>query len=109
MRGPFLLFRLSLKRVRLLLCATGLLLAAVQVLRVRIAASVHNAGQFDLVTALLPPSVRAILGPSLASIMTFNGIVCGVYFDTGSSLRSWRWPSRWRHCPRPKLKPVSPT
>ena len=83
MRGPFLLFRLSLKRVRLLLCATGLLLAAVQVLRVRIAASVHNAGQFDLVAALLPSSVRAILGPSLSSIMTFNGIVCGVYFDTG--------------------------
>jgi ABC-2 type transport system permease protein len=67
----------------MLLCATGLLLAGVQLLRVRIAALVHNAGQFDLVTALLPPSVRAILGPSLASIMTFNGIVCGVYFDTG--------------------------
>ena len=83
MRGLFLLFRLSLKRVRMLLCATGLLLAVVQVLRVRIAASVHSAGQFELLTALLPPSVRAILGPSLASIMTFHGIVCGVYFDTG--------------------------
>jgi hypothetical protein len=83
MRGAFLLLRLSLKRVRTLLCATGLLLAAVQILRVRIAASVHNAGQFDQLTALLPPGVRALLGPSLASIMTFNGIVCGVYFDTG--------------------------
>ena len=39
MSGAFLLFRLSLKRVRTLLCATGLLLAAVQVLRVRIAAA----------------------------------------------------------------------
>jgi len=27
--------------------------------------------------------VRDILGPSLPSIMTFNGLVCGVYFDTG--------------------------
>ena len=34
MRGAFLLFRLSLKRVRLLLCATGLLLAGFQALRV---------------------------------------------------------------------------
>ena len=48
-----------------------------------IAASVHNAGQFDQITALLPPFVRDLVGPSLASIMTFNGIVCGVYFDTG--------------------------
>jgi ABC-2 type transport system permease protein len=44
---------------------------------------VHNAGQFDQVTALLPPSIREILGSALGSIMTFNGIVCGVYFDTG--------------------------
>jgi ABC-2 type transport system permease protein len=83
MRGLLLLFRLTLKRVRLLLCATGLLLAGVQVLRVHIAATVHTAGQFELLIALMPPAVRAILGPSLASIMTFNGMVCGVYFDTG--------------------------
>jgi len=83
MSGAFLLFRLSLKRAWPLLCWTGLLLAVVQVLRVRIAANVHSAGQFEAVTALLPPSIRTILGPSLASIMTFNGIVCGVYFDTG--------------------------
>jgi ABC-2 type transport system permease protein len=83
MSGAVLLFRLSLKRVRMLLCATGLLLAVVQVLRVRIAANVHSAGQFAQLTELLPPSVRSFLGPSLASIMSFKGIVCGVYFDTG--------------------------
>jgi ABC-2 type transport system permease protein len=83
MRGAFLLFRLSLKRVRLLLCATGLLLAAVQALRVRIAAEVHDTGQFDKLSALLPSAVRDILGPSLGSIMSFNGIVSAVYFDTG--------------------------
>ena len=83
MSGAFLLFRLSLKRAWLLLCATGLLLAVIQALRVRIAATVHSNGQFEQLTALLPPSVRTILGPSLANIMTFNGIVSGVYFDTG--------------------------
>jgi len=83
MSGGFLLFRLSLKRVWALLCATGFLLAAVQALRVFLAASLHNAGQFDQISALLPPFVRDLVGPSLASIMTFNGIVCGVYFDTG--------------------------
>ena len=83
MKGAFLLFRLSLKRVWPLLCTTGLFLAVLQVLRVLIAASVHNAGQFNEITALLPPFVRAMVGPSLASVMTFNGIVCGVYFDTG--------------------------
>ncbi len=83
MRGAFLLFRLSLKRARLLLVTTGLLLALVQMLRVHIAEQVHSAGQFDQLTALLPPSVREILGSALSSIMSFNGIVCGVYFDTG--------------------------
>ena len=83
MTGPFLLVRLSLKRARLLLCATGLLLAVVQALRVRIAATLHSDGQFDQLAALLPASVRSILGPSLVNIMTFKGIVSGVYFDTG--------------------------
>jgi hypothetical protein len=83
MSGAFLLFRLSLKRAWPLLCATGLLLAAVQALRVRIAAEVHDAGQFDQLSSVLPSAVRDILGPSLASIMSFNGIVIAVYFDTG--------------------------
>ena len=83
MSGAFLLFRLSLKRAWPLLGATGLLLAAVQAFRVLIAASVHKAGQFDQITALLPSFLRDFFGSSLGSIMTFNGIVCGVYFDTG--------------------------
>lgn len=83
MRGSFLLFKLSLKRVRMLLCAAGLLLAAFQLLRMLIAASMHKAGEFEQLAALLPPFVRTILGPSLASVMSFNGIVCGGYFDLG--------------------------
>jgi len=80
-RAAALLLRLSFKRAWPLLGLTGFLLAAVQFLRVRIAALVHNAGQFDEITALLPPFIRDMFGSSLAGIMTFNGIVCGVYFD----------------------------
>lgn len=84
MRVAFLLFRLSLKRVRMPLGAIGLLLAGFQVLRVHLAGSLHNSGEFAQIAALLPPSVRAILGPSVASVMSFNGIVCGGYFDLGN-------------------------
>ncbi len=83
MKGSLLLFRLSLKRAWPLLVAAGLLMAVVQALRVRVAATVHMTGQFEQLTALLPPVVKRLLGSSLGSIMTFNGIVCGVYFDIG--------------------------
>jgi ABC-2 type transport system permease protein len=82
----FLLFRLSLSRVWKLLFAIGVLLAGFQVLRVHIAASVHQAGHFDQIAELLPPAVRAILGPSLTSVLSFNGIVCGGFFDLGNVL-----------------------
>ena len=84
MKGAFLLFRLSLKRFWRLLCATGLLLAVVQVLRVLLAASIESAGEFDQIAAMLPPFMRKFLGPSLAGLMSFNGIVLGVYFDTST-------------------------
>jgi ABC-type transport system involved in multi-copper enzyme maturation permease subunit len=83
MKGGLLLFRLSLKRAWPLLCATGLLLAIVQALRVRIAAEVHANGQFAQLSALVPETVRDVVGPSLTSVMTFNGIVSAVYLDTG--------------------------
>lgn len=83
MKGGFLLLRLSLRRVWPLLAATGLLLAGFQLLRVLIAASVHNAGEFAQIAGLLPPFVRTLLGPALTSVMSFSGIVCGGYFDLG--------------------------
>jgi len=82
MSGALLLFRLSVKRVRVLLCVTGLLLTGFQALRVHIAAS-HSASDYQQIAALLPPSVRTILGPSVTSVLSFNGIVCGGYFDLG--------------------------
>ena len=82
MTGPLLLLSLSLKRARLLLIATGLLLAAFQVLLVLIAGSIRPT-EFEQLASLLPPFVRAILGPSLASVMSFGGIVSLGYFELG--------------------------
>ena len=81
MTGPLLLLSLSLKRARTLLIATGLLLAAFQVLLVLIAGSIERGGEFEQLATLLPPFVRAILGPAVASVMSFSGIVCLGYFD----------------------------
>src|SRR5882762_11541416 len=81
MTGPILLLALSLKRARTLLVAMGLLLAAFQVLLVLIAGSIERGGEFEDLAALLPPFVRALLGPAVASVMSFGGIVCLGYFD----------------------------
>ena len=81
MSGPCLLLTLSLKRARTLLWATGCLLAAFQVLLVLIAGSIERAGDFEQLAALLPPFARALLGPSVASVMSFRGVVCLGYFD----------------------------
>jgi ABC-2 type transport system permease protein len=82
MTGPVLLLTLSLKRARTLLLVTGLLLAAFQVLLVLIARSIRPT-EFDQLASLLPPFVRAILGPSLASVLSFGGVVCLGFFDLG--------------------------
>jgi len=81
MSGPFRLFVLALKRARTLLAATGLLLGAFQVLLAFIASSIKPS-EFDQLASLLPPFVRSILGPAVASIMSFSGIVCVGYIDT---------------------------
>jgi len=81
--GPLLLLALSLKRARTLLLAMGLLLAAFQVLLVFVAHEIEHAEGFELLASVLPPFARALLGPSLASVMSFSGIVCLGYFDLG--------------------------
>jgi ABC-2 type transport system permease protein len=83
MRILFRLLGLSLKRARTLLLAMGLLLAAFQVLLVVIARSIEHAGEFEQMASLLPPFVRSLLGPSIASVMSFSGMVCLGYFDLG--------------------------
>ena len=81
MTAPLLLLALSLKRSRTLLLATGFLLAAFQVLLVLIAGAVQRSADFEQLASLLPPVVRELLGPSMASVMSFRGIVCLGYFD----------------------------
>jgi len=78
--GPFRLFALALKRARALLAATGILLGAFQVLMVFIASSIKPEAM-DQIADLLPPVVQKILGPSVASVMSFSGIACIGYFD----------------------------
>ncbi len=81
MRSAALLLAYSLKRVRTLVIITGLLLAALQVVLIFVAGSIQSAGGFEQLGALLPPFARELLGPSVASFMSFSGIVCLGYFQ----------------------------
>jgi ABC-2 type transport system permease protein len=83
MRVLLLLLGLSLKRARTLLISMALLLTFFQVLLVLIAQGIERSGQFEQLATLLPPFVRALLGPAMASVMSFGGIVCLGYFDLG--------------------------
>jgi len=83
MKGPFLLLALSFKRARTLLLVMGALLWAFQILFVLIAKSIGNSGQFEQLASMLPPFVRTLLGPSLASVMSFRGVACMGFYDLG--------------------------
>jgi ABC-type transport system involved in multi-copper enzyme maturation permease subunit len=83
MRALLLLLGLSLKRARTLLISMGLLLALFQVLLVLIGRGIERSGEFEQLATMLPPFVRALLGPSMASVMSFSGVVCLGYFDLG--------------------------
>ena len=69
MSGAWLLLLHSLKRSRTLVLTTGLLIAGFQVMLIVIARAMHKAGTFSQLAAMIPPFVRAIFGPSLASFM----------------------------------------
>ena len=81
MRSAALLFVYSLRRVRTLALTTGLLLAAFQLILIFVAGSIQSSGGFDQLSALLPPFARELLGPSIATFMSFSGIVCLGYFE----------------------------
>lgn len=81
MTGAWLLLLHTLKRNRVLVLTTGLLLAAFQVVLIVVARSLHRSGAFAQLGALLPPFVRALFGPSLLSFMSFSGIVCVAYIE----------------------------
>lgn len=80
MRGPLLLVLHSLKRVRMLVVTMGLLLAGFQIVLIIAARSIQSSGGFEQLSAMLPSFARELLGPALASFMSFAGIVCLGYF-----------------------------
>jgi ABC-2 type transport system permease protein len=79
-RPALLLLGYSLKRMRTLLLAMGLVLGAFQILLVAVARSVERSGGFTQLAALIPPFARELLGPSIAMFLSFGGIVCLGYF-----------------------------
>lgn len=80
MKGPALLLAHSIKRARMLVLATGVLLGCFQLVLILVGRSIHNSGAFEQLGAMLPPFARELMGPALASFMSFAGIVCLGYF-----------------------------
>jgi ABC-2 type transport system permease protein len=58
----------------------GALLGGFQVVLIVVARSIQQSGGFEQLSALLPPFARELMGPSMASFMSFAGIVCLGYF-----------------------------
>ena len=73
----------SLKRVRTLVLAIGLLLLWLQVTLILVAGSLHTSGQFAQLAKILPPFLRALLGPAMTAFLSFGGIVSLGYFEPG--------------------------
>jgi len=80
MKGPWTLLIHSLKRVRTLTLAMGALLAGFQVMLVIVARSIQRTNAFEQMANLIPPFARELMGPSLASFLSFGGVVCLGYF-----------------------------
>ncbi len=80
MRAAILLLGHTLKRGRLMVLATGALLAAFQLALIAVGRSFQNNGGFDQLGALIPPFARDLMGPSMASFLSFAGQVCLGYF-----------------------------
>src|SRR5258706_2550696 len=78
-----LLLAHSLRRIRVLVLTTGILLGAFQIVLILVARFIANSGGFEQLTALLPPFARELMGPYLTSFMSFTGIVCVGYIDLG--------------------------
>ena len=80
MNPTLVLMVYSLKRVRTLVVAMSVLLAAFQVLLIVVAGSIQSSNSFEQLGEFMPPFVRQLMGPSFLSLMSFSGIVCIGYF-----------------------------
>jgi len=80
MKAPALFIAHSLKRSRALVLSMGILLSVFQVLLILVAGSIQRSGGFSQIAAMLPPFVREMMGPSIATFMSYAGIVSLGYF-----------------------------
>jgi ABC-2 type transport system permease protein len=79
-RRTFVLAGHSLRRIRGVLIALGLLLAGFQFLLTEVAAYLMRQGMFNRLSDLIPEFVRAAAGPSALAFMSYTGIVALGYF-----------------------------
>ncbi len=80
MTGTLTLARHSLRRSRLLLLVTTLVLAGFEVLLVVAARTLQQTNTFSSFAAILPPFVREMFGDSLLMFMSYTGLVAFGYF-----------------------------
>src|SRR5262249_41388124 len=80
MRACWFLFAHTMRRIRTLLAASGVVLSVFQIFLIVVARSIHTSRAFDQINALIPPFIRALAGPSLLAFMSFGGIVSLGYF-----------------------------
>lgn len=80
MRAPLCLLLYSIKRFRNLVLIMALLLAGFQMILIQVAKSIQVSGGFEQLSAMLPGFARELMGPAMAGIMSFAGIVCLGYF-----------------------------
>lgn len=71
----------SFARVRTLVLSVGFLLGLLQIILILVARSLETSGQFAQLAELLPPFVRALLGPAMTAFLSFSGIVSLGYFE----------------------------
>lgn len=81
MRAVWVLLLHSLRRVRTITLTIGLLLALLQVVLTLVATSIDKTGQFATLGLLMPDFMKQLLGPAVASFLSFAGIVSLGYFD----------------------------
>lgn len=80
MSAPLRLLAYSLKRVRTLVLTTGFVLGGFQLILIGVAKSIHLSGGFSQLARMLPSFAREVIGPSMATFMSFAGFVCIGYF-----------------------------
>jgi ABC-2 type transport system permease protein len=76
----FALMAHSLRRIRAVLIAMGVLLFAFQVLLVLMSRAINETGGFRQLAHLMPSFVREMMGPNALMFLSFEGMVCLGYF-----------------------------